>query len=210
MLTLEQQEWLGHQLSQQWKYPGLTDSCSISGASPVAQQKWICRFYPWVGKIPWRRKWQPTLVFLPGWSHGQRSLGYRPWGRKRVGHNWASVHTIYIHDSKYMDSTNCGVCDSTVFKTEKRNPYICGPAQFKLSCSWVNCILTLFQIWLNKGLSNTLKSCDFFEKCVSFLCLYKTNSYACYALYYLMLTAVCSWIKDKGFYFLETFIIQYS
>ena len=40
-------------------------------------------FDPWVGKIPWRRKWQPTPVFLPGESHGQRSLvGYSPWGRK--------------------------------------------------------------------------------------------------------------------------------
>jgi len=36
-----------------------------------------CGFYPWVGKIPWRRKWQPAVVFLPGESHGQRSLvGY--------------------------------------------------------------------------------------------------------------------------------------
>ena len=32
------------------------------------------RFDPWVGKIPWRRKWQPTPVFLSGKSHGQRSL----------------------------------------------------------------------------------------------------------------------------------------
>ena len=40
------------------------------------------RFNPWVGKIPWRRKRQPTPVFLPGESHGQRSLvGYSPWGR---------------------------------------------------------------------------------------------------------------------------------
>ena len=40
-------------------------------------------FDPWVGKIPWRRKWQPTPVFLPGKSHGQRSLaGYSPWGCK--------------------------------------------------------------------------------------------------------------------------------
>ena len=39
--------------------------------------------YPWVGKIPWRREWLPTLVFLPGEFHGQRSLaGYSPWGRK--------------------------------------------------------------------------------------------------------------------------------
>ena len=38
---------------------------------------------PCVGKIPWRRAWQPTPVFLPGESHGQRSLaGYSQWGRK--------------------------------------------------------------------------------------------------------------------------------
>ena len=42
-------------------------------------------FDPWVGKIPWRRKWQPTLVLLPGESHGGRSLvGYSPWGRKEL------------------------------------------------------------------------------------------------------------------------------
>ena len=41
------------------------------------------RFDPWVGEIPWRRAWQPTTVFLPGESHGQRSLvGHSPWGRK--------------------------------------------------------------------------------------------------------------------------------
>ena len=42
---------------------------------------------PWFGKIPWRRKWEPTPVFLPGESHGQRSLvGYSLWGR-RVRHD---------------------------------------------------------------------------------------------------------------------------
>jgi len=36
-------------------------------------------FDPWVRKIPWNRKWEPTPVFLPGESHGQRSLaGYSP------------------------------------------------------------------------------------------------------------------------------------
>ena len=41
------------------------------------------RFNPWVGKIPWRRKWQPTPVFLSGESHGPRNLvGYSPRGRK--------------------------------------------------------------------------------------------------------------------------------
>ena len=38
---------------------------------------------PWVGKIPWRRAWQPIPVFLPGESHAQRSLaGYSSWGGK--------------------------------------------------------------------------------------------------------------------------------
>jgi len=44
-----------------------------------------CGFDPWVGKIPWRRAWQPTPVFFPGESHRQRSLaGYSPWGHKEL------------------------------------------------------------------------------------------------------------------------------
>ena len=40
---------------------------------------------PWVRKIPWRRKWQPTPVVLPGKTHGQRSqVGYSPWGHKEL------------------------------------------------------------------------------------------------------------------------------
>ena len=40
-------------------------------------------FDPWVWKIPWRRTWQPTPVFMPGKSHGPRSLvGYNPWNHK--------------------------------------------------------------------------------------------------------------------------------
>ena len=42
-----------------------------------------CRFSPWVRKVPWSRTWQPTAVFLPGESHGQRILeDYSPWGHK--------------------------------------------------------------------------------------------------------------------------------
>ena len=64
-------------------------------ASLVAQWKRICLqcrrpgFDPWVGKIPWRMKWKPTPIFLPGKSHGQGSLaGYSPWGSQRVGQDW--------------------------------------------------------------------------------------------------------------------------
>ena len=45
-------------------------------------------FDPWVGRIPWRRKWQPTPVFLLGKSHGQKSLvDCSPWGCKSSEHN---------------------------------------------------------------------------------------------------------------------------
>ena len=53
--------------------------CSIAGDIRDAG------FNLWVGKIPWRKKWQPTPVFLPGESHGQRSLaGYSPLGDKEL------------------------------------------------------------------------------------------------------------------------------
>ena len=61
-----------------------------SGKEPTCQCRRCqrCGFDPRIGKIPWRRKWQPTPVFLPGKSHKQRSLaGYSPWGRK--GTEWA-------------------------------------------------------------------------------------------------------------------------
>ena len=53
-----------------------------------------CGFAPWVGKIPWRRAWQPTPVFFPGKSHGQRSpVGYSPWGRKE----WDTTEHTHTH-----------------------------------------------------------------------------------------------------------------
>ena len=62
-------------------------SGGTSGKEPTCQ----CRrhrkqgFSPWVGKIPWRRVWQPTPVSLLGESHGQKALmGYNPWGQKNL------------------------------------------------------------------------------------------------------------------------------
>ena len=82
-----------------WLYkPGILINCALEwdlpsfpggarGKKPACQCR-ICKrreFDPWVGKIPWRRAWQPTLVFLPEESHGQRSLdGYSPWGCKEL------------------------------------------------------------------------------------------------------------------------------
>ena len=50
-------------------------------------------FNPWVGKISWGRKLQPSLVFLSGKFHGQRSLvGYSSWGHRRVKHDLTIEH----------------------------------------------------------------------------------------------------------------------
>ena len=56
------------------------------------------RFDLWVGKIPWRRAWQPTAVFLPGESHGQRSLvGYSPRGHKESDMTEVTEHACTSH-----------------------------------------------------------------------------------------------------------------
>ena len=63
------------------------------------------KFDPWVGKTPWRRKWQPTSVFLPRESHGQRSLaGCSPWGHKRVRHDLATKQQSLMNkDGKILN-----------------------------------------------------------------------------------------------------------
>ena len=64
----------------------LSWTMSFPGSSDSKESACQCRrprFNPWVRKIPWRREWQPTPIFLPGESHGQQSLvGYSPLGSK--------------------------------------------------------------------------------------------------------------------------------
>ena len=61
------------------------------GGASGKEPECLCRrqkrqgFSPWVRKIPWRRAWKPTSIFLPGERHGQWSLvGYSPWGRREL------------------------------------------------------------------------------------------------------------------------------
>ena len=76
--------WLSSS-SHSMGFPG-----GASGKEPTCQCRRLkrCGFDPWVGKILWRRKGQPISVFLPGESHGQRSLaGYSPW----VPNSWTQL-----------------------------------------------------------------------------------------------------------------------
>ena len=65
-----------------------------------------CGYNPWVRKIPWKRKWQPALVFLPGKSHRQRSLvGYSPWGCKESD-TTEHTHTNWLQPLNQSQSIN--------------------------------------------------------------------------------------------------------
>ena len=74
-----------------------------------------CGFNPWVGKIPWSRKWQPTPLFLSGNFHGQKNLaGCSPWGRKESRHDWAGTHTCNVHSSHCIFILwNCFISDTS-------------------------------------------------------------------------------------------------
>ena len=82
--------YLVHYKEDQWSFPGGT-----SGEEPTCQCKRhkTCRLDPWVRKIPWRRAWQPTPVFLPGESHGQRSpVDHSAWGCKELEMTEVTYH----------------------------------------------------------------------------------------------------------------------
>ena len=62
-------------------YYGFLRNLVVKNPPAIQEMHRRCGFDPWVRKIPWRRKWQPTPVLLPEKFHGQRSLeGYSPWG----------------------------------------------------------------------------------------------------------------------------------
>ena len=65
-------------------YPGIKLGSLVLQVDSLPSEP-PCRFDPWIRKIPWRKAWQSTPIFLPEESHGQRSLvGYSPWGHKEL------------------------------------------------------------------------------------------------------------------------------
>ena len=80
-----------------------------SGEEPACQCRRFKRqrYHPWVRKIPWKRAWQPTPVFLPGKPHGQRSLvDYSPQSpREPITTMWLSVHACsHTHTASLLGS----------------------------------------------------------------------------------------------------------
>ena len=81
-----------HSISTQW----------LSGKEVLQFRRH--RFDQWVKNISWRRAWQPTPVFSPGESHGQRSLaGCRPWGHKESYITEATEHAPILQNVSVLD-----------------------------------------------------------------------------------------------------------
>ena len=82
----------------------------VSGKESACQYRKLERgaFDPWDGKIPWRSKWQPAPVVLPGKSHGQRSLaGYSPWDCKELDRIQCACARAHTHTNiQYLSSAH--------------------------------------------------------------------------------------------------------
>ena len=115
----------------------LSLSGSVGGASGKEStcqcrrhKKW--RFDPWVGKILWSRKWQPTPVFLPGKFHGQRRIlvGHSPQSHKKLDttervHVCVRAHThTHTHSLSCVSQLGCQLLVCLIFLHTLHCPYL--------------------------------------------------------------------------------------
>ena len=134
---------------------------STGGKEPACQCRRHKRreFSPWVRKIPHRRKWQPTPIFFPGKSHGQRSLvGYSPWAHKELDttelqntttHTYAcKINPISVHKQEVLNI--CLLCEWTLVEGMLPGSPWCPPItdiHSKLLATDINQGLLLSELW---------------------------------------------------------------
>ena len=89
----------GEEIGYTFQYSWASLAAQLVKSPPAMQETW---YNPWVGKIPWRRAWQPTLVFCPGEFHGLFH------GVKRVGHDWSTfIFTFQALLSTFLVPEHC-------------------------------------------------------------------------------------------------------
>ena len=130
-----------------FSYPDFCYACFLPSmrTSLVAQGQRIhleCRRFrlnPWVGKIPWRRAWQPTPVLLPGESHGQRRLeGYSPWGHQELDTiEWLSLSLSFHHIVQKEPTSLLGVHTLSGAISEKQSSHL--PSLARWRQRWWDC-----------------------------------------------------------------------
>ena len=137
------------------------------GKGPTCQ----CRkpgFHPWVGKIPWRREWQPTSVFLPGESHGQRSSGsdkewdktglltlsfsYEHWGR--CGDTLEIINTGCLRFGETEWKVKVGRAEKE--KNGKENGKSKGEKWMKVSINYRACLLGYLPAYMHRAMDGNI------------------------------------------------------
>ena len=121
---------------------------------------------PWVKRIPWRRKWQPTPVFLPGKSHGWKSLaGYSSWGQKRAGHDLETKQQQHRSFSEWLWYFGHLLIGYILFTTGFEDMFIYFRYMFfiRYMILWVSLIL-----WIIFSLETVSGSTVFNSDCVQF------------------------------------------
>ena len=92
------------------------------------------RVNPWARKIPWRREWVPTPVFLLGEFHELRSLvGYNPWGHKELDATERLTHT---HTHTHTRGRGCGEYTTAAVRDWKVCPEEKGSGPFSKAAEW--------------------------------------------------------------------------
>ena len=96
------------------------------------------RFDPWVGKIPWRREWQPMPAFLPGKSHGQKSLAcYSPWSHKESNMSERLTLPLFTAYSSSYEILSRAYFSKVEIETEERSWKHTSPTNKALSCKYL-------------------------------------------------------------------------
>ena len=124
-VTLEKYQFLADRMGHDFGTGH--DVGGASGKEPACRcrRHEICGFDPGIRTIPWRREQQPTPVFLPGESHGQRSLvGYGPEGRKESDRTEVTehAHALIPKGPSVADAENVTHMTQCTFKTPKETP----------------------------------------------------------------------------------------
>ena len=159
-------------------YISRASQVTTSGKEPTCQFRRHKRhgFNLWVQKIPWRRAWQPTPVFLPGESHGQWSLvGYSPRGGKESyylhGLNRLNTRAVYLYVLPWNDILLfCLLCFGR--KKGKNKCIMFVPKELRYSLPFCDFIFLLYcghvikveQIWSHKNEKHMLRIVEWINR----------------------------------------------
>ena len=98
-------------------------------------------FSPWIRKVPWKRKWQPTPVILPGESHGQRSLvGYSPWACKETRRSDSTTTTTKAR--RWTQKMYLLICWYLTLKANSSQWLTHGDWSVSFACLWTSYLLS--------------------------------------------------------------------